>query len=154
MIPPPPVQLRARCHTSINLVLCISELMLRDFGGRSISLPVRPRPFHQLAPESQPEARSARRSSHYLKPMRYSSSALSGPTAVPPALLHASSARSGRANLPRQRLTAHAPAWPAAARFPCTGLLPPLPRPNQSRCAGRSFAIYQRPVFRLAPRAA
>jgi hypothetical protein len=154
MIPPPPVQSRALCHTSIYLVICIPELMLRDFGGRSISLSVRPRPLHQLAPEPPPEARSARRSSQYLKPMRYSSSALSGPAPVPPALLHASSARPGRANLPRQRLTAHAPAWPAAARFPCTGPPPPLPRPKQSRRAGRSFAAYQRPVFRLAPRAA
>jgi hypothetical protein len=49
--------------------------------------------------------------------MRYSSSALSGPAPAPPALLHASSARPGRANLPRQRLTSHASAWPAAAQF-------------------------------------
>ncbi len=113
------------------------------------------RPLHQpeLAPEPTPEARSARRSSQYLKPMRYSSFALSGPAPVPPALLHASSARPGRANLPRMRITAHAPAWPAAARFPCTGPPPPLPRSKPSRRAGRSFAAYQRPVFRLAPRA-
>ncbi len=103
--------------------------MLRDFSGRSISLSVRQHPVHQLAPEPPPEARSARRSSQYLKPMRYSFSALSDPAPVPPALLDASSARPGRANLPRQRLTAHAPAWPAAARFPCTGPLQHLPHP-------------------------
>jgi hypothetical protein len=40
--------------------------MLLDFGCRSISLSVRPRPVHQLAPEPQPEARSARRCSQYL----------------------------------------------------------------------------------------
>ena len=154
MIPPPPVQILARCHTSIYSVICIPKLMLRDFGGRSISLSVRPRPLHQLAPEPTPESRSARRSSQYLKPLRYLSSALSGPAPVPPALLHASSARPGSANLPRQRLTANAPAWFAAAWFPCTGPPPPLPRPNQSRGAGRSFTAYQRPVFRLAPRAA
>ena len=151
MIPPPPVRLRSRCHTSIYLVRCIPE---RDFGSRSISLSVRPLPVHQLVPEPPPEARSARQSSQYLKPMRYSSSALSGPAPVPPALLHASSARPGSANLPHQRLTSHALAWPAAAWFPCTGPLPPLPRPKQSRRAGRLFASYQRPVFRLAPRAA
>ncbi len=59
MIPPPPVQLRARCHTSIYSVICMPELMLCDFGGRSISLSVRPRPVHQLAPEPSPEAKSA-----------------------------------------------------------------------------------------------
>ncbi len=99
--------------------------MLCDFGGRSISLSV-----HQLAPEPPPEARSAAdpRISKLLKPMTYFSSAMSGPAPVPPALLHASSARPGRANLPRQRLTAHAPAWPAAARFPhrsATAFAPP-----------------------------
>jgi hypothetical protein len=98
--------------------------MLRDFGGRSISLSVRPRPVHQLAPEPPPEASSARRSSQYLKPMRYSSSALSGSAQVPPVLLHASSARPGSANLPRQSLTVHTPAWPAAARFPCAAFAP------------------------------
>jgi hypothetical protein len=158
MIPQLPVQSRELCHTSIYLVICIPKLMLRDdFGGRSISLSVRPSPLHQLAPEPPPEARSASRSSQYLKPMRYFSSALSRPAQEPPVLLHASSARSGRANLPRQRLTAHAPAWPAAARFPCTGPPPPLPRPKQSWCGGRSFAAYQRSwgeLFRLAPRAA
>jgi hypothetical protein len=152
MIPPPPVQSLALCHTSVYLVICIPKLMLRDFCGRSISLSVRP--LHQLAPEPPPEARSARISLQYLKPMRYFSSAMSGPSPVPPARLHTSSARPGRANLPRQRIIAHAPAWPAAARFPCTGPPPPLPRPKQSRRAGRSFAAYQCPVFRLAPRAA
>jgi hypothetical protein len=146
MIPPSPVQILALCHTSIYLFICIPELMLLDSGGRSISLSVRPRPVHQLAPEPPPEARSARRFSQYLKQMRYSFSALSGSAC--------SSARQGSANLPRQRLTAHVPAWPAAARFPCTGPLLPLPRPKQSRRAGRSFSAYQRPVFRHAPRAA
>jgi hypothetical protein len=46
------------------------------------------------------------------------------------------------------------PSGPAAARFPCTSPPPPLPRPKQSRRAGRSCAAYQRPVLRLAPRAA
>ncbi len=110
MIPPPPVQSRALCHTSINLVICILKLMLRDFGGRSsISLSVQPRPIHQRAPKPLPEARSARQFSQYPKPMRYFSSALSGPAPVPPELLHTSSALPGRANLPRQRVTAHAP---------------------------------------------
>jgi hypothetical protein len=138
------VQIRAQFHTSIYLVTCIPELMLRDFGGRSIRLSIPPRPVHQLAPEPPPEARSARRSSQYA--IRYSSSALSGPAPVPPALPHASSARPGRANLPRQRLTAHAPAWPAAARFPCRGPQQPLPRPKQSLRAGRSFAAPSLPA--------
>jgi hypothetical protein len=148
MIPSPPVQLRARCHTSIYFVICIPELMLRDFGGRSISLSVRPRPVRQLAPEPQPEARSAHLPSQYL----YSSSALSGPAPVPPALQHASSAWPGRAILPRQRLTAHrlpGPQRPGSlAEVRCR--LCPLPHPKQSRRAGRSFASYQRPVFWLA----
>jgi hypothetical protein len=154
MILPPPVQSRALCHTSVYLVICIPKLMLRYFGGRSISLSWPCRSLHQLAPESPPEERSAHRSFQYLKPMRYFSSALSGPAPIPTALLHASSARQGSANLPRQCLTANAPAWPAAARFPCTGPPPPLPSPKQSRRGGRSFAAYRRPVFRLAPRAA
>ncbi len=157
MIPPPPVQLRAQCHTSIYLVICIPELMLRDFGGRSISLSIRQRPVHQLAPEPLPEARSASRSSQYLKPMRYSSSALSGPVPVPPALLHASSARPGRANLPRQRLTAHAPASGCLAlrgTVPLHRSAAAFAPPETSRSAGRLFPAYQRPVFRLAPRAA
>ncbi len=68
MIPPPPVQSQALCHTSIYWVICIPELILHDFGGRSTSLSVWPHPLHQLAPEPSPEARSARRSSQYLKP--------------------------------------------------------------------------------------
>ncbi len=78
---------------------------------------------------------------------------LSGPSPVPPALLQASSARPGSANLPRQCLTAHAPepAWPSAARFPCTGPLPSLPRPKQYRCAGRSFAAYPAPSLPARP---
>jgi hypothetical protein len=120
MIPPPPMQSRALCRTSIYLVICIPELLLRDFGGRSISLSVRPRPLHQLAPEPPPEARSARRSSQYLKPMRYFSSAMSGPAPVPPALLHASSIRLGHPNLPRL--------GPPA--FNCPMRLPGPPRPG------------------------
>jgi hypothetical protein len=76
----------------------------------------------------------------YLKPMRYFSSALSGPAPVPPALLHASSSRPGSANPPRQRLTAHAPAWPAAV---------PLHRSTAAFAPPETIAVCGQVICRL-----